>query len=820
MISSSATLFVLAVLMVDHTDATVLSTWSKTSESDSMRLRLHEAEKEHTRALAALTSNMTLNSALEAFKERTATSPGLLKFLKATLEQRQKKARSSAQTTHLRAAGAVAGRPSGYSGVDKAKNMLNEMIEEVQKKYDLELQKCCEYDESQSALIEEARQDISLFNAEAAEARKEVLEAQAHITICEQKLPELSDALTKHNKDCHEEISNLHAQLEIVLADVAVMTTILGMTECDKNKLFLVSCADECTGKSFVSFHHDALQSKVSSLKSIGTRELLDQSLADAIGQMPLPAGINESNISFGPRSTQVQRQSPCKTAVPKDKRTGKCSMNSNPNCPKMQEKFMYIQAGIIDKRDELKEQISKLELDCKTIKENLESQISYFETQLKDQQTSLAAGTKKQNNAEEQSRLKTKELHELQRDYDAMTSTCHTNYGTLEGEECGLKKIRGELYKMQGQDNPAFFQDCIVGDWLADECSASCAGGIMRLDRSILTHPVGGSKCPLLVAQKPCNEQKCPIDCRLEDWEGWSGCTAKCGGGLRERSRMISVEPEHGGEQCGETAEAESCNMAACDKDCELADWTEWSVCSKQCDGGVNERMKSIVAPIVGDGFCPSMRSEKRMQEKTCNDFMCVKEDANELTLHCETAEDIILVIDGSASLGERGWAAVLESSGMLAQGLLGGRANVQLSVILYSDDVEIVQHFSNDTEGVLEKIADMQWPAKETYTSEALNNAASELSLGRPDAQSVVIVITDGKPMSMRKTRMAAKKLREQARVMWVPVTDFAPLGALRKWSSEPIDENFLPLKDFDDLKNPEYINKIIADVCPRVS
>jgi len=175
MISSSATLFVLAVLMVDHTDATVLSTWSKTSESDSMRLRLHEAEKEHTRALAALTSNMTLNSALEAFKERTATSPGLLKFLKATLEQRQKKSRSSAQTMHLRAAGAVAGRPSGYSGVDKAKNMLNEMIEEVQKKYDLELQKCCEYDESQSALIEEARQDISLFNAEAAEARMRCL---------------------------------------------------------------------------------------------------------------------------------------------------------------------------------------------------------------------------------------------------------------------------------------------------------------------------------------------------------------------------------------------------------------------------------------------------------------------------------------------------------------------------------------------------------------------------------------------------------------------------------------------------------------------
>jgi len=819
---SAVSMVVLLLIFVDC-NAHTLSSISRSSVATRMRLRYQKAEREHSQAMSALMTNMSLESAVEVFQHKPSTSAKFQEFLKsrfAAVATHKQGARQS--SSHLRASGSENedenGRPTGYSGVDKAKNMLNEMIEEVQKKYDLELQKCCEYDDSQSSLIEEARQDISMFNAEAAEARKEVLEAQAHIQICEIKLPELQDALKKHNHACEDEIMNLHAQLKIVMADVEVMTTILGMTECDKS-LFLVRCSDECTGQSEVSFKHNKLQDSLKRVQSETMRKLLQASMVVAFRQMPLPE--NETNLSVPMLGKMtVKRNGPCKSPFAMDKRTEKCSMSSNPNCPKMQEKFMYIQAGIVDKKDELISQISKLEADCKTVRENLESQISFFETSLKEQQTALAAGTKKQNNAEEQSRLKTKELHELQKDYDEMTETCHTNYATLESEECGLKKIRGELYKMKGQDNPAFFQDCVVGDWQPGECSKSCAGGVMMLERQIVTHPVGGSACPALNARKPCNEEKCPIDCKLNDWEGWSECTAKCGGGLMERARRVMVEPEHGGEQCGETAEAESCNLQSCDKNCELSDWTEWSVCSKQCDSGVADRMKAITAPLVGDGECPSMRDDLRMQERSCNDVPCIKEDPAELTLKCESRLDVVLIIDGSASLGERGWKAVKTATVELAKGLLEGEMNVQLSVILYSNKVEIANHFSNDTSSVIKKIEDLVWPNGETYTSEALNQAASELSLGREDAKSVVVVLTDGKPMSMRKTRIASKKLREQARLMWVPVTEFAPLDNMRKWASQPKKDNFLALRDFEDLQNPAYIDKIIANICPKVS
>jgi hypothetical protein len=774
-----------------------------------MRLRLHEQELNHAHALASIRSNMTLTSALQILSDQSTGKPAVMALVQEAFHGKASAKRSSSQ---LRAGG----QPTGYSGVDKAKNMLNEMIEEVQEKYDLELQKCCEYDELQSYLMEEARQDISMYNAEAAEARMEVLEAQAHIQVCETKLPELNDALEVHNTQCEEEIASLRAQLKIVEEDLSVMKTILGMTDCDKS-LFLLSCEDECTGASLVSFGHDSLHAAASKLQSSAARQLLNAELVEAYRSGNVSNNIT-LETTLEPKMT-VMRSGPCKQPVSADKRTGKCSMNSNPNCAKMQEKFLYISAGIEDKRDELKEQLQKLETDCRLATENFEGQIADFESKLKDQQTALAAATKKQSNAEGQSRLKNKELVTLQTGYAKMTTTCHTNYATLEGEQCGLEKIRGELYKMQGQNNPAFFQDCVVSEWLPDECSASCAGGIMQMTRKITTHPVGGSKCPVLVAQKPCNMFKCPIDCKLRDWQGWSACTAKCGGGIMERARTITVEPMHGGAACGATSEAMTCSTQACDQDCDLSDWTPWGACSKECNGGSSERVKTIVTPVVGDGTCAPLGGEERLESKACHQFPCQR-PLGFATLRCESKVDAIIVIDGSGSLGSYGWTASVKAAAMLARGFGGSKKLVKLAVLLFSWKSQWVTHFTDDTEAAAKKIEGLKWPRSATYTANALYAARSELSLGRADAQSVVIVITDGRPMSTRQTYYASYYLRKEARLMWVPVTRWAPVAQMKSWASRPVAENFLALQSFSDLTNPDKLDLIISDVCPELS
>jgi len=207
-------------------------------------------------------------------------------------------------------------------------------------------------------------------------------------------------------------------------------------------------------------------------------------------------------------------------------------------------------------------------------------------------------------------------------------------------------------------------------------------------------------------------------------------------------------------------------------------------------------------------------------MQEKTCNEAPCVKKDG-ELTLQCESRLDVILVIDGSAGLGEVGFEAVKTTSSNIAQALDGEHADVKLAVILFGETVEMVQHFNTDIKETIKKIEEMEWPGTEPYCAQALNAAKTELSLGRPDASSVVIVIMNGIPMSPRKTRQAAKSLREKARLMLVPVTEFGPLEFGRgKFVSRPASENLLPVKGFAELEEPEIIDQIIADICPKLS
>merc|ERR1719388_431887 len=205
----------------------------------------------------------------------------------------------------------------------------------------------------------------------------------------------------------------------------------------------------------------------------------------------------------------------------------------------------------MLDKIDEGEQAIAKLAEECKESKENFEAQISDMETRLKGAQTDLADATETQNQAEEQSRLKAVQLKETQKDLLKEKRRCKASTTNLMNEVCGLKKIRQELLKIKSQ--PLFLQDCEVSRWSAEECSATCGGGVQQLTRTIIMPPKGGAECPPLKMARKCNSVPCPINCKLSRWSGFSSCSAKCGGGVQQRSRSVRVEAQHGGEPCEE---------------------------------------------------------------------------------------------------------------------------------------------------------------------------------------------------------------------------------------------------------------------------
>jgi len=124
---------------------------------------------------------------------------------------------------------------------------------------------------------------------------------------------------------------------------------------------------------------------------------------------------------------------------------------------------------------------------------------------------------------------------------------------------------------------------------------------------------------------------------------------------------------------------------------------------------------------------------------------------------------------------------------------------------------------HFTTNMIAAAAAVKKLTWPARSTFTSMALAQVEGELMYSRPDAQKVVVVITDGMPINPLMTGIAAKELKKQARLIWVPVAAGAPKDSLREWASDPYEQNIVEVGDFKALQTPDVITQIIAEVCP---
>jgi hypothetical protein len=863
------------------------------------------SERAHSESMLGIMKSMSPQKAWQVLDKSNLTTPALIE-LHSDLH---------GQKAHLRQS-----QPKGYSGLDGARKLLNDMIYESMGKYDAEIAKCSEYYAEQCAAMEACRGQISASNYIAANSRSLILDSQATINKCQVDIPTQKQELKQHNFKCKHELTQMKTRLAVVEGDIKVLSMILKMTDCkaksfmqEQKELALLHCQDPCTKTSFITFNQKSLKEKVSQLQSSVSHGLMKDSFKDLFeGVESLAATeyqapqINKTQFNNPPVPRTGVPGNPCNDpngGAPSaaDKRAAKCTIAASPQCYKLQERFLLIQSGVKDERDNLLEEIDSMEKNCEETKNTLETQIQNDQDMLSEAQTKLGVATTKEANAGEVARQTEKEHEQLNNDLKKQMKTCSGNYINFETELCALKKIRGELYKMKGgaTAGSAFFQDCQVSKWDPEECTKKCTrsgeqGGTQKLTRGVMTHPNGGAKCLPLAALKKCNLQPCPVDCRLAAWSGWSKCSAECGGGVQQRLREVKMAMRFGGKPCGETSDTKPCNPQACEKDCELSPWTKWTVCSKPCDGGTQKRQKFVKKTPEGEGKCADKWSTKRLQYKKCNMFGCLSERAGlcstsekdsasytcktvptccdgytgmgidaasvqcfptaygnnpqykvkcgEKALGCDKKLDIVFLLDGSGSLGKRGWNAEIKAAQTFVDAFDGTGAKANMAVILYSGPrtwggvykcfgrnrkkvnmettckIKTVTHFTNDMPKVKKLITGLEWPRGSTLTSLALLSAYSELSLGRKDAQSIVVVITDGRPLSYRATWFASRFVRKAARLVWVPVTRYAPLRSIKRWATRRWQENVVQVKSFAALEKPEVVTHVVANICPK--
>jgi len=808
------------------------------------------SEQTHSKAMASIMGTMSPTKAWQVLQKSNLTSPALIEMT----------SQLNGKQSNLRKAAAATSAPTGYGAVDGARTLLNDMIYESMVKYDKEITRCTESYANQCALMESCRGQIAASNYEAALSRSFILDSQKTINKAQVDIPTEKLELKMHEATCKNQLYRMQERLKIVQGDIAVLTSILKMTDCDKKfvqmeKLSLLHCQDPCTKTSFITFNQDSLKQKVDQLKSSVSHGLMQDTFKDlfegivgldSVDFLQLDAEqtpfVNKTNISKPPEPRTPVPQNPCSdkaggAPTMTHKRAAKCTIAHSPQCYKLQERFLLIQAGVKDERDNLLSEISFTEESCQETTDTLQAQIQDDKDRLESASTKLADSMTKEATSVEKARVTNGLNDKYNKFLVKEMHKCSTNYIQSETELCALKKIRGELYKMKG-GHTAFFQDCMVSKWNPEECSAVCGGGEQKLNRNIMTVATGGAKCVPLEARKKCNMQPCRVDCKLSTWRDWSKCSAQCGGGVQQRLRDVKVAMKYGGNPCDATSEVQACNDQACEKDCTLDSWTTWSQCSKDCDGGTQKRQKFVKTPAEGAGKCEGRWSKKRLQYKKCNMHRCPL-IVGGTTLTCKQKLDVIILLDGSGSLGQTGWNAEMKAAQTFVDAFSGLGSQAIISTILYSGPrtwsgvfkcfgrkkvnqeeickIKTVDHFTNDTQSVKKHIAGLTWPKGSTLTSLALLRAQAELQLGRKDAKSVVVVITDGRPLSYRDTGIAARSLRKVARLLWVPVTRNVPLGSIKQWATRRWQENVVQVANFNDLENPDTITHVVANICP---
>jgi len=304
---------------------------------------------------------------------------------------------------------------------------------------------------------------------------------------------------------------------------------------------------------------------------------------------------------------------------------------------------------------------------------------------------------------------------------------------------------------------------------------------------------------------------------------------------------RKIKRHPRYQGQACGDLTETQSCNMQACDRNCKLGHWGRWTSCSKACGGGFKYKKRSIKVAAVGKGTCPKPRSRRRLFRMRCNMRRCPYTGPK--VLKCKTKLDLVLLLDGSGSVGTYGWAQTKKFAKYFVESFRGQDAKV--AIILFSGPrswrnygmcnrgrvrkaqfekicgIKLVQHFSSDTKKTQDNIGKLAFPRSSTWTAKALEMANAELTLGRKDARRVVLVMTDGIPISPRRTAISAWRLRRRARLMFGAVRlNTRGLNYMRKWGSRPTRDNVMRISNFRTLTKVSTMNNLIRDMCSKVS
>merc|ERR1719237_1520294 len=757
-------------------------------------------------------------------------------------------------TTSEQAAGAF-----DEASMQKARKILNGMMLEAWGELDDVVFECKEFQERNRGTYEQLVADLARLGSQLSRLGELRVDAGQGITDMDRERKDADENLEKLTSQFTENRFENSREMTVRKNDLAVFDFILQATAC-KDFLFMqmgepagVQVCQTATGPT-LNFKNPELQQR---LERMMTPEAT-LALREALGQVEKPLGLLQQMQPSNDTTTALPTFAAEVVPVSEDphpKGQWKKCVDGTPNCGLLHDLMSLEWGKFRDSFDELTAEMKQNQEEYDNAKRNINEEITVINEQKTKHMEVLAYTISAINADTEEMNEKDQQKRDLTHEFDVTCAVFREKITEiLFTRICAVRRVRNELLVHSALTPPSNLSDCDISDWVSKtgECIAPTGNAILCDDTCPRADPYkcGGSEtmkrdvvvlpddadmaCPKLEREKKCGQKKCPVDCLMSSWSGWSKCTKDCEGGVQGKTRSVLTKPKNGGMGCDAVQEERPCNTGSCDRDCKLDDWGSWSPCSMACGGGVTKRFKKVLIPIRGQGKCPKKKSRRRYQKKKCNTQKCVGDEI------CIAKQDLVIALDASGSLREKGYKIVRAFAANLTQKYKSqyfGMGTVKMGVALFGNGGLIdlpgggttvkpainLQGLTFDIKAVETKIKDTTWQRGFTNMAQAFTTADTILSQGgRGDAQSAVLVLSDGKFSFRYQTAEKAQELKDKnVQIYMAPITEGRSkyLTFLKKWASQPWQTNYEKIPGLVALKNNAeiFVQKLIVKFCP---